>query len=398
MFWDSFILNIITRLTKHNVLFVKLFQALSSNDYVSDSVLEIFKSFTNSAKFYENEVDYELLDRVVEKYNIQLYSNKPINAGMISVIFKGRIDDVDVVIKLKRIDIYARLQRGYREFGYLYKLIYNVLRLFGKHELLNTIASFVESEDYILTQCEFKDEIYAMETMKREFEEYSEIGTIKYIDRLVVPRVYNEPGETDYIVMEFLEGVSAFDVEENDKREYLHMLCLCLAFPLVSIIQHTDLHPGNLIFMNVNGVKKLGMIDFGMFVVNTPKIQSGLFHLSEMAINKRDLSHNYVKHFGVMYEPEIDCGKLDELQYNKLNQLARQMIDDLISGKLTEPHVREMFTKVQSALGNSLIRINIDAVKILLGNTMVCATIFSLTNDLEVISEVQQLVVKDIMS
>jgi predicted unusual protein kinase regulating ubiquinone biosynthesis (AarF/ABC1/UbiB family) len=398
MFWEKIVTYFFVCLTKHNVLFVKLFQALSSNNFVSPKVLEIFQSFTNSAQFYENEVDYELLDRIVDKYKIQLYSNKPINAGMISIVFKGRIDQVDVVVKMKRIDIYNRLQRGYREFGYFYKIVFWLLWLFGKHAVLNTIASFVESEDYILTQCEFKDELYAMRTMKKELEEYSEMGTIPYIDRIVVPSVYNVNGETEYIVMEFLDGVSSFDVKQEDEREYLHMLCLCLAFPLVSIIQHTDLHPGNLIFMNVNGVKKLGMIDFGMFVVNTPKIQCGLFHLSNLAIHKRDLSYNYVQHFSVMYEPEIEWQKMNESQYNKLNQLAKQMIDDIISGNLTETHVRNMFKKVQKVLGDVVIKINIDAVKILLGNTMVCATLFSLTNDLAVISEIQHQVVKDIMS
>jgi predicted unusual protein kinase regulating ubiquinone biosynthesis (AarF/ABC1/UbiB family) len=388
----------ITHLTKHNVLFVKLFQALSSNNFVSNETLQIFKSFTNSAKFYENEVDYELLDKVVDQYKITLYDTKPINAGMISVVFKGRMDDKDVVIKMKRIDIYNRLQWGYREFGNLYKIVFYILRLFGKHDLLNTIASFVESEDYILTQCEFKDEIYAMETMRKELEEYTEIGTITHIDKLVVPRVYNEADETEYIIMEFLEGQSVFELNEDEKIEYLEIIVVMTSFPLISTIQHTDLHPGNVICMNMNGVKKAGMIDFGMFVVNKPKIQKALFNLSELCVNKRDLSYNYMQHFGIMVEPELDWKKMNNSQYTQLNAMAKQLIEDMIAGHLTENHIREMFEKVKKCLSDQVFRINIDMVKILLGNTMVCATAFALTNDFNVIGKFQERTFKEIVS
>lgn len=398
MIWNSFLTYVFQRLTKHNVLFVKLFQAFSSNNFVSKNTLEIFKSFTNSAKFYENEVDYELLDKVVDKYKIQLYSNKPINAGMISVVFKGRIDDTDVVVKMKRIDIYNRLQSGYKEFGNVYKFAFYILRLFGKHDLLNTIASFVESEDYILTQCEFKDEMYAMRTMREELEEYSEMGTITHIDKLVVPKVYNQPEETEYIVMEFLEGRSAFELEEDDKLDYLEIAVVITCFPIISTIQHTDLHPGNVIFMNVNGVKKVGIIDFGMFVVNTEKIQSALFSLSELCVNKRDLSHNYVQYFCVTFEPEIDWKTLNQTQYNELNGTSKQLIEDMIGGNLTESHVRLMFEKAKRVYSAHEIRINIDMVKMLLGITMVCATAFTLTKDINVIGKFQERTFKEIVS
>ena len=395
--WNRFLTYVFQRLTKHNVLFVKLFQALSSNNFVSKQTLEIFKSFTNSAQFYEHEVDYQLLDQVVEKYKIQLYDTKPINSGMISVVFKGRIEDKDVVVKMKRIDIYNRLQWGYKEFGYLYKFAFWVLWIFGKHELLDTIASFVESEDYILTQCEFKDEIYAMQTMRSELEEYAEIGTITNIDKIVVPMIYNVPEETEYIVMEFLDGRSVFELEDDEKLEYLEIAVVMTTFPLVSTIQHTDLHPGNVIFMNVNGVKKIGVIDFGMFVVNTPKIQNALFGLTELYVNKRDLTYNYMQHFSVVFEPEIDRKKIDELQYTQLNQLAKQMIHDVINGKLTENHIRRMFIKVQTVV-RCTTRVNIDMIKILLGNTMACATMFALTDDLDVVGKIQQRVFKEIVS
>jgi len=341
-------------------------------------------------------VDYELLDKIVDKYKIQLYSNKPINAGMISVVFKGKIDVKEVVIKMKRIDIYNRLQRGYKEFGIFYKFAFWILWLFGKHDLLNTIASFVESEDYILTQCEFKDEIYATNKMREELKEFSEIGTITHIDKLVVPQVYNETEETEYIVMDFLDGRSVFELEENEKMEYLNIIMVMTAFPLISTIQHTDLHPGNVICMNVNGVRKVGIIDFGMFVVNTKRMQSALFHLAEMCINKRDLSHNYIQHFGNTCEPPIDWQNISREHYNALNEISKQLIEDMMTGNLTETHIRNMVNKVQLIVPH--IKVHIDMVKILLGNTMACASVSALTNDYSVLAEFEQRVVKEIVS
>jgi predicted unusual protein kinase regulating ubiquinone biosynthesis (AarF/ABC1/UbiB family) len=183
-----------------------------------------------------------------------------------------------------------------------------------------------------------------------------------------------------------------------DKLEYMKIACVFTSFPLISTIQHTDLHPGNMIFMKVNGVLKLGIIDFGMFVVNTPAIQKALFSLTELFIHQRDDSSNYVKHFSVVYEPVLKWEQLAEPQYRRLNVLAKQMTDDMISGNLTESHIRNMFVKVKQVLPDIQMKINIDMVKILLGNTMVCATVFSLTNDIQLIGELQQRVFKEIIS
>jgi len=385
-------------LTKRNVLFVKLFQALSSNNFVSDETLQLFKSFTNSAKFYENEVDYELLDQVVDKYKIQLYSSKPINAGMISVVFKGRIDDTDVVVKMKRIDIYNRLHRGYKEFGYLYIAAYWLLWLFRQHEMLDTIASFVESEDYILTQCEFKDEIYAMQTMRKELEDYSEMGSITNIDKIVVPHVYNTNDETEYIVMEFLEGRSVFELEESEKLEYLGIAIVFTCFPLISTIQHTDLHPGNVVFVNVNGVKKIGIIDFGMFIVNTPKLQKALFNLTEFYIKKRDMSYKYYDHINQLLETSVDLTLLTDDQLNRLNFISKELISDMIEGRLTENNIRRIYKQMRAVAPKFDAKLDINLIKILLGNTMACATMFALTDDINLVGNIQQRVFKEIVS
>lgn len=398
MLWNKIVTYVFHRLTKHNVLFVKLFQALSSNNFVSKETLEIFKSFTNSAKFYENEVDYELLDKVVEKYKIQLYSTAPINAGMISIVFKGRMEDTDVIIKMKRIDIYNRLQWGYKEFGYFYKIAFWILWLFGKNDLLDTIASFVESEDYILTQCEFKDEIFAMRTMKKELDEYIEIGTITHIDKIVIPRVYNQLDETEYIVMDFLDGISCFEVSEQDKNEYIYIMGVFTTFPLISTVQHTDLHPGNMIFMNVNGVKKIGVIDFGMFVTNTKKIQSALLGLTDLYVKQRDASHNYYKYVNQFLEPMLDERLLTKEQLHTLNLNSIELITDMIEGRLTENNMRRIFKNMCSVVPEMNPKFDIELIKILLGNTMACATLFSLTQDIELVGSYQKRIFKEVVS
>jgi hypothetical protein len=83
----SFLRSFLVFLTNHNILFVKLFQVLSTNELLSPGFLSYFKECTNNYSCYSSDVDHELLDEILKTHQLALCSSRPINAGMIALVY-----------------------------------------------------------------------------------------------------------------------------------------------------------------------------------------------------------------------------------------------------------------------------------------------------------------------
>ena len=158
--YDEYIRLVLLNLTQSNVLFIKLFQSLSANKSVSPHMLTLFRKNTNSSEYYQDDIDYKLIDQIREKYDIVIENLVPINSGMIAIVFKGNTrEGKELVIKIKRKDIAARLERGYKQFVFWYQVAKVITYPIQANDFLESIASFIESKDYIMTQCDFNNEI-----------------------------------------------------------------------------------------------------------------------------------------------------------------------------------------------------------------------------------------------
>ena len=379
--YETFITQIFARIVEHNILFVKIFQALSSNKHVSDEALQLFRKYTNKSDFYERDIDYELLTEACDKYKITLDSNRPINSGMIALVFKGTLESGQVVaIKTYRKDIAHRLKKGHQEFVFFYHLLKFMLSPFGYGEVFESISSFVDTRDYIMTQCQFKDEIYAMAEFKRELAEFVEIGTITHFEKIFVPLIYNNPGDEKYMIMEFVSGKSIFHVSENEKQIIAETL-LTLGIAQLSLfnINHTDLHPGNMMYTNDGN---LAIFDFGMYVKMTPKIKGSFMEfmrIESITATKKD----YIETFILWLEPIPDLSKYTEKQINDLNIICQFYIKKVLTGHLDERDVNEFKRKVDGCLPGLFAehRLDIEIIKIILSNTMCNSTVYSLVDD-----------------
>jgi len=98
--------SICKKIAKHNILFVKVFQYLSSFEgNIPSEITKVLKTYTTHA--FVNpvaDIDYELLEYIERKYGVEKVQSKPNNAGMIAVIFNGVIKKTGelVVIKIKK--------------------------------------------------------------------------------------------------------------------------------------------------------------------------------------------------------------------------------------------------------------------------------------------------------
>ena len=191
--YDDYIGLVLLKLTQTNVLFIKLFQSLSANKSVSPHMLALFRKNTNSSEYYQSDIDHKLIVRIREKYDIIIENLVPINSGMIAIVFKGHTKEgKELVIKIKRKDIASRLERGYRQFVFWYKVAKIVTYPLQANDFLESIASFIESKDYIMTQCDFNNEIEVMRTTKEEIGDFSENNTISDLDKINAQLLYRE--------------------------------------------------------------------------------------------------------------------------------------------------------------------------------------------------------------
>ena len=377
--YETLITNLFASIVQHNILFVKIFQALSSNKHVSEETLQIFRKYTNQSDFYERDIDYELLTTACDKYEITLDSKLPINSGMVALVFKGVTKDGQtVVIKIHRKNIASRLKKGHQEFVFVYHLLKFIFSPFGYGAVFDSISSFVETQDYIMTQCNFKDEIYAMTEFKRELAEFVDIGTITHFDKIIVPKIYNQSDDDKYMIMEFIRGKSLFDVGKED-RETVAEILLTLGIAQISLfdINHTDLHPGNMLYTDDD---KLAIFDFGMYVKMTPKIKGSFLELMRIQSIK---TNNYITTFLLWLEPAPDLSKYAKHQIDEVNQLCEYYIQKVISGHLDERGINEFKKRANECLPGLLTesRLDIEIIKIILSNTMCNSTVYSLVDN-----------------
>ena len=400
--YDDYIGLVLLKLTQTNVLFIKLFQSLSANKSVSPHMLALFRKNTNSSEYYQSDIDHKLIVRIREKYDIIIENLVPINSGMIAIVFKGHTKEgKELVIKIKRKDIAARLERGYRQFVFWYRVAKVITYPLQANDFLESIASFIESKDYIMTQCDFNNEIEVMRTTKEEVGDFSENNTISDLDKIIIPDVYNLEGDDDFIIMDYLSGSTCFVVDENQKQQFVRLL---LKFALCSNYlfryMHTDLHPGNLICMNDNGTLKLGIIDFGMSLnIGDSNIKLALSRVSDILLNSNDKQKDFIFYVKDLLNPAPDISLYTSEQRIRLNIIIENLFTDLLKGRLTELTIRKYKSKIDTIVpGLSKNHFDVDVVKILLAFTMINSTILTLTGDTEFIYETQKKIIMEIYS
>ena len=400
--YDDYIGLIMLNLTQSNVLFIKLFQSLSANKNVSPHMLTLFRKNTNSSEYYQSDIDYILIEQIREKYDIVIDDLVPINSGMIAIVFKGHTKEgKELVIKIKRKDIAGRLERGYKQFVFWYQVAKVITYPIQANDFLESIASFIESKEYIMTQCDFNNEIDVMRTTKEEVGDFSENNTISDLDKIIIPNVYNLEGDDEFIIMDHLSGTTCFVVDEDQKQQYVRLL---LKFALCSNYlfryMHTDLHPGNLICMNDDGKLKLGIIDFGMFLkIGDSNVKMALSRVSDILLNSNDKHKDFIFYVKDLLNPAPDISLYTSEQRIKLNSIIENLFTDLLKGKLTELTIRKYKSKIDTIVpGLSKNHFDVDVVKILLAFTMINSTILSLTGDTEFIYETQKKIIMEIYS
>lgn len=324
---NRLLIDFVETLSKDNIFYIKIFQGIGSNTNIfNEKQSEYLKKFLDKVPYKISELYDELnqeLNKVGEKneeLKIDLDTLEIINSGIIGIVYKAKMNDKTIVIKVIKNNIRNKIYDALNE----YEKIIKVLKYFSLFKFYYIDDIFYSNKELLLKQLDF---ILEIENMKIFYENN------KHTDYIEIPYVYEEftKNNNKIIVMDYLDGKKLNEIEEEDKDNYLEQL---VNFSFKSILFnrtfHCDLHPGNIIFLD--NPKKLGIIDYGIIGNITKEEQANIYNFfSEIFKNK-----NYEEGSKILID---NCSKvINQDTYIKYNEdtvkILAKLTNDLVNDKL----------------------------------------------------------------
>jgi len=255
--------NLATRLAGINILYVKMFQAVAlNNSLIDEKTNNKLLKFTDNAPWTVNDISVKELIELAYKYDINFKDSyeKPINSGMISIVFKAykKTDGKPVIVKLKRHNIEEKLNDA---IGNLQIFMYflSFIPLIKKYHLSEVINKNI---DIIRSQTDFNNEVKNMIKIKHNCR------NLKYVK---IPEVYEEVTQKyqNIIMMEYIDGIKINKIEKYDYDGFAkQVMKFGFVTTIVHGVTHGDLHGGNILFIKDEKDEKykykIGVIDFGI--------------------------------------------------------------------------------------------------------------------------------------
>lgn len=319
--------NIANYLSTRNIIYSKIFQSLSCGaNILTDEEMKFLSKFNDEVPYHEDEL-WDI-DALVTNINISTGKSLevdpiPLKSGMIALAYKGVLDNKPVIVKVKRKHIYDKLIDGIQKMEFFMRL-----SLFLPYtRVLSLPDVFEENVEEMLKQIDFKNELIVLKKVYNNF---------KYVDNVIIPYAYSEFTDADnrMIVMDYLEGKTIHQVEKKDRYDYGMIVAkYSMKSILYDRLYHNDLHAGNIFFMETDGVKKIGVIDFGT-TGTMSRHQQNIFYqfFKEGAITK-----NYKKAAEVLQEdfvyPKDVFDKLSDYEKTKLVNQLTELIQECFSAE-----------------------------------------------------------------
>lgn len=326
--FEDAVISACNSLTRENYIFTKVIQwgiqeiYNDANIKDSDNLKNYFSTFSNNVPYTPDELQHSIsvIKSAVhyaagsrnETLIIENDDYTPMNSGTVALVYKARLNNVPVIIKILRPNIKNKIKEDIDILLHFFKNAV-IKKIIGCYIKLN-FENFIENNtDILLRQCDFHNEVKNALIFKRNLINKKNI---------IVPCVYTHFTETfnEVIVMEYLEGPVAKNVPLDNLRRNVEPL---QSFFFESLFQHNilhgDFHLGNIIIMD--GGNKIGIIDFGIVHFLTEEDSNKLFDIMFLFLSK---NNNNVKTFNKILKVSIRCICPDVSQhqtiYEKLTQ------------------------------------------------------------------------------
>jgi len=367
--------QICLRLSKQNILCVKLFQAIALNQQWIDEKwnTELLK-FTDHAPYESQDIPFELLDNLQKEYSLIFQPNQPFHSGMISLVYKvlqykktsqGEVNQV-LILKVKRKHIQRKLTYAVRRFHFLRCLITWIpgCQTMGLPFTIDKILHTMEQ------QLDFPSEV------KNTIEMRNKCLHLRYVK---IPEIQENVTKMfpDSILMEYIDGKTIQEIEEADYKIYAKQV---LKYGFVSSflggITHADLHSGNLLFLKTipfgkgDPVYQIAPIDFGLVVKTDVRVKHIMMEIASELVGG-DPESIAIKLMEAFIEPKNLKESIPERQYNQLKDLISNIMREILykEQSANQMQIYKFFQGWNHILSSSVrgsipIRINEEFVKI----------------------------------
>jgi predicted unusual protein kinase regulating ubiquinone biosynthesis (AarF/ABC1/UbiB family) len=334
--YEKFIQNLTIRLSKKNILYVKIFQAFAlNNNIIDEKTHNSLLKFTDNVPWSNKDVDMHSLISLEKEYNIKILNDYvPINSGMISLVFKGIMIKDDktqetVIIKIKRNNIDTILQDGIQKMLFCIWLL-SFIPIINNYNISNTFHNNIH---LINKQTDFIKEVESMKIMKNNCK------NLKYIK---IPQVFDNKF-SNIILMEHIAGNTLQLVDPMDYHEYSKQV---IKFVFVTMLMnglcHGDLHMGNILFIKDENDKKykykIGILDFGI-LYQIDKMKDTFYYIfaNMCSVSPEEMAQKLL--MSGLIEPVECISTLQKKHYDHILLMLTKFINDTF-------HVTKHFSQV----------------------------------------------------
>jgi len=354
--YSSFIERITNRLASINILYVKVFQAFAlNNSLIDDKTNNKLLKFTDNAPWARSDINFEELNEMCDQFNILLPNENgfetPINAGMISLVFKGyqKGSGDPVIIKMKRANIDAKLNDAIENLQTVMYLL-SYIPLVHKYQISEVVKRNI---DIIRHQTNFDTEISNIHKMKTN---------CKRLQYVKIPAVFPDVTERypNIILMEYIDGMKINEIAKNDYEPFAkQVMKFGFVTTIVHGVTHGDLHSGNILFIKDDKDEKyphkIGVIDFGIIYEIDPAYKGLLFDvLTQMfSISPRESAIKLLNS-GIIDPPDI-LNQIPSEDYENIIHFTTEIIDETVnsSKKANQVQIYKFLYKLKEYFGQS---------------------------------------------
>ena len=348
-----FVTRISHRLASINILYVKIFQAIASNNsLIDDKINNELLKFTDNAPWSYSDINYHDIIEFTNDYNLSLESGfeNPINSGMISLVFKAykRDTNEDLIIKMKRNNIENKLNDAIQNLQ-TFMFFLSFFPVINKYQIANVVNKNI---DIIKHQTNFLEEVDNIIKIKNNCK------NLKYVQ---IPNVYKEVTEKypNIILMEYINGVKINDIKEEDYEGFAkQVMKFGFVTTVVHGITHGDLHGGNILFIkDENNDKykyKIGVIDFGIIYQLDNNFKDLLFDIfTTMLENPPRETAIKIIESGLIDPPNI-IKQIPQKHYENIIDFTIEIIKETIktSKKANQLQIYKFLYKLKDYLNN----------------------------------------------
>ena len=346
--FNDAVISTCNSLIHKNYLFTKIIQwgvqevYSDANIQGNDELKSYFSIFSNSVPYKQHELHASLssiknITDFAKSRNDELIvenDNIPINSGSVAIIFKARLNDIPVIIKVLRPDIRKLIEHDIKAVLFFFDNLF-IRKIIGYYIKLNFNTFIQHNSESLLNQCDFISEVNNALLFK---------DNLKNKKNIIIPHIYKHFTEahSEVIVMEYIDGPIAKNVPlELLKHNFETLQSFFFESLFKYNILHGDFHLGNIIITKDNTI---GIIDFGIVYTLTNDMSDQLFNVLFLSLN---LANNKlllrtmirflcldVDAYDEIYKKTLKDKEIVELMYSNFNANAIiKMINKIMSNE-----------------------------------------------------------------